>query len=341
MRRLSGAKHWFHEKRFGLFVHWGIYAAGGIHEQMQQRLHIPADEYRKLADGFDPTGFDPAQWLDLAEAAGMEYLVFTAKHHDGFCMWDTRETDYNIMHTPYGRDVLAMLCSECAKRDFPLELYYSCVDWHHPAYPNLGRHHEIETDPKRHDMAAYLDYLKRQIRELCTNYGKIYGIWWDMNVPGTVDLSVNELVNTLQSAAVVNDRGFGPGDFSTPERNFQAEADAPYETPTEACESIGQYSWGYRRDEDYFSVRRLERQIARNLALGGNYLLNAAPDEKGRFPEKAQSILRRLGNWYCKVRPALTAEPCPGASGRSRSIFYLKSFCLLPLFYAFRKISDQ
>ena len=317
MRRLSGAKHWFHEKRFGLFVHWGIYAAGGIHEQMQQRLHIPADEYRKLADGFDPTGFDPAQWLDLAEAAGMEYLVFTAKHHDGFCMWDTRETDYNIMHTPYGRDVLAMLCSECAKRDFPLELYYSCVDWHHPAYPNLGRHHEIETDPKRHDMAAYLDYLKRQIRELCTNYGKIYGIWWDMNVPGTVDLSVNELVNTLQSAAVVNDRGFGPGDFSTPERNFQAEADAPYETPTEACESIGQYSWGYRRDEDYFSVRRLERQIARNLALGGNYLLNAAPDEKGRFPEKAQSLLRRLGNWYCKVRPALTAEPYPGAVGCS------------------------
>ena len=312
MQELSGAKHWFHEKRFGLFVHWGIYAIAGIHEQEQWRLKVPAADYRKYAAEFNPVKFDPAQWLDLAQETGMEYLVFTAKHHDGFCMWNTRETDYNIMNTPYGKDVLRMLADECAKRNFPLEFYYSCVDWHHPAYPNLGRHHEIETDPRHHDMDAYMAFLKRQIRELCTGYGPVHGIWWDMNVPKLMDPSVEELIASLQPAAVLNNRGYGPGDFSTPERDYQAEAAAPFEKPTEACESVGQQSWGYRRDEDYYSVREIERKIALNIALGGNYLLNAGPDASGRFPEKAKSILHRIGRWYKTVSSALTAKPCPG-----------------------------
>ncbi len=312
MQELSGAKHWFHEKRFGMFVHWGIYAVGGIHEQEQMLLHVPAEEYRKYATQFNPVKFDPAQWLDLAQEAGMEYLVFTAKHHDGFCMWDTGETDYNIMNTPYGKDVLRMLSDECHKRSFPLELYYSCVDWHHPAYPNLGRHHEIETDPRFHDMDAYMDFLKKQIRELCTDYGTIHGIWWDMNVPKWIDRSVEELINSLQPAAVINNRGYGPGDFSTPERGFQAEAEYPFAKPVEACDSIGQYSWGYRRDEDYFSVRKLERQISLYTALGGNFLLNAGPDASGCVPEKACSILRRIGKWNQTVAKALTAKPCYG-----------------------------
>ena len=312
MQELDGAKHWFHEKRFGMFVHWGIYSVGGIHEQEQMRLHIPPAQYQRYASRFDPVTFDPAQWLDLAQEAGSEYLVFTAKHHDGFCMWDTRETDYNIMNTPYGKDVLRMLADECHKRCFPLELYYSCVDWHHPAYPNLGRHHEIETDPQHHDMPAYMDFLKKQIRELCTNYGTIHGFWWDMNVPQWVDPSVAELIGSLQPAAVLNNRGYGPGDYSTPERDFQAEASVPFAKPVEACESIGQHSWGYRRDEDYFSVRKLERQIALYISRGGNFLLNAGPDGSGRFPEKAVSILRRIGKWYRQVSKALTAKPCPG-----------------------------
>lgn len=312
MQELCGAKHWFHEKRFGMFIHWGIYAVGGIHEQQQKRLNVPAGEYEKYAAQFNPVKFDPVQWLDLAQEAGMEYMVFTAKHHDGFCMWDTGETDYNIMNTPYGKDVLRMLADECHKRDFPLEIYYSCVDWHHPAYPNIGRHHEIVTDPKFHDMEAYMDFLKRQIRELCTNYGKIHGIWWDMNVPQWLDPTVAGLINSLQPQAVINNRGYGPGDYSTPERNFQAEAPYPFAKPTEACDSIGQHSWGYRRNEDYFSVRKLERQISLYTALGGNFLLNAGPDPTGIFPEKARSILSRIGKWHHTVAEALTAKPCYG-----------------------------
>lgn len=312
MQELTGAKRWFHEKRFGLFIHWGIYAVGAIHEQEQYRLHVPASKYEKYAEVFNPVKFDPAQWLDMAQETGMEYMVFTTKHHDGFCMWDTRETDYNIMHTPYGKDVLGMLAEECHKRNFPLELYYSCVDWHHPAYPNIGRHHEIITDPAHYNMDLYMDFVKRQIRELCTSYGTIHGIWWDMNVSEWRDPSLREMIESLQPSAVINNRGYGPGDFSTPERDFQEESKYPFATPTEACESVGQYSWGYRRDEAYFSVRRLERKLSLYTALGGNFLLNAGPDASGCFPEKSRSILHRIGLWHKKTAAALTAKPCPG-----------------------------
>ena len=217
MKRFGDLRDWFFEKRFGLFVHWGIYSVGERHEQELWRFGTPREEYERYAECFNPVNFNPRAWLDAAENAGMQYLVFTAKHHDGFCMWDTHETDFNIMNTPYRRDVLGMLADECHKRNFPLVIYYSAVDWHHPQYPNLGRHHEIVTAPEKHDMDAYMRFLKAQVRELCTNYGTIHGFWWDMNVPKYVDDSVNEMIRNLQPAAVINNRGYGEGDFSTVE----------------------------------------------------------------------------------------------------------------------------
>ena len=184
MQRFNDARDWFFQKRFGFFVHWGIYSVGGQQEQALQRYRIPWSRYLEYQKTFNPKEFHPSEWLDLAEKNGMRYLVFTTKHHDGFCMWDTKETDFNIMHTPYGRDLLKELADECHKRNFPLVLYYSVVDWHHPNYPNIGRHHEIQTDPAKHDLERYMTFLKNQIRELCTNYGKIDGIWWECRRSG-------------------------------------------------------------------------------------------------------------------------------------------------------------
>ena len=309
MQQLTGERNWFHQKRFGMFVHWGIYALGGLHEQEQWRYNVPAAQYEKYVQRFDPVKFDPARWLDLFQECGMEYLVFTVKHHDGFCMWDTKETSYNIMNTPYKKDIAGMLAEECHKRNFPLEFYYSCVDWHHPAYPNLGRHHEIVTDPAHHDMDQYIDFLKKQITELCSNYGTIHGIWWDMNVPEAVYPEVNELIRSLQPCAVINNRGYSQGDYSTPERTSQEDI-TPFSTPVESCESINMHSWGFRKDNDMFSTRFLEEKIALYTALGGNFLLNAGPAPDGTIDERSALKLRSVGKWYNKVKSALTAPPC-------------------------------
>ena len=312
MQKFNDARDWFFQKRFGLFVHWGIYSVGGLHEQELQRYRVPWDCYLEYQKCFNPKEFRPSEWLDLAEKNGMRYLVFTTKHHDGFCMWDTKETDFNIMHTPCGRDLLKELADECHKRDFPLVLYYSVVDWHHPNYPNIGRHHEIQTDPAEHDLARYMAFLKNQIRELCTNYGKIDGIWWDMNVPAIRDSSINAMIRRLQPSAVINNRGMDAGDFTTPERSFQADPTIPFANPTEACNSVGSNSWGYRVQEDYYSTYYLERQMASNLALGGNYLLNAGPKSDGTFPQESLDLLNALGDWYRRTGSAVTAPPCYG-----------------------------
>ena len=312
--RKEDPRSWFTHKRYGLFVHWGIYSVGGIHEQEEARCRRTKAEYERYAAEFNPQKFNPSEWLDMAEECGMEYLVFTVKHHDGFCMWDTGETDFNIMNTPYGKDILGMLAAECHKRNFPLVLYYSCVDWHEPSYPNIGRHHEIMTDPAKHDMPRYMEFLKRQIHELCTRYGTIHGFWWDQNVPEWQDPSVNAMIRKLQPQAVINNRGYDKsGDFSTPERNYQALAATPFKFPTEACDSVGMNSWGYRKEEDYFSVLKLERQIAAYQSLGGNFLLNAGPKPDGTFPPEAVRILKEIGAWYRKTRSALTALPCGDA----------------------------
>ncbi|MCF6177587.1 MAG: alpha-L-fucosidase [Victivallaceae bacterium] len=304
--------NWFKEKRFGMFVHWGLYAIPAKHEQYWQRWNIPRKEYLKFAEQFNPQNFNPAAWLDLAEDAGMEYLVFTAKHHDGFCMWDTQQTAFNIMNSPYGKDILAMLADECHKRDFPLVIYYSVVDWYQPTYPNIGRHHEIVTDPAQHDMAAYVEFVKAQIGELCSNYGKIHGIWWDMNVPEYHESSVHKLIRQLQPEAVINNRGFGPGDFSTPEREWDPEgADTGYHNHKynmlEACQSIGLNSWGYNEDEDYYSSCYLMKSIDQRLAAGANYLLNIGPDASGNIPHQATEILSNIGNWFKPVRASFNA----------------------------------
>ena len=300
-------RDWFFENRFGLFVHWGLYAIPAWHEQLQWRGRVPRDEYSKLAAQWNPTDFDPDNWLDLAQAAGMSYLCFTTKHHDGFCLWDTAQTDFNTMNTPYGRDILALLAEACYRRNVPLCLYYSCVDWHHPNYPNQGRSHELPQPlaGDEPDHARYMEFVKAQVRELCTNYGEIHGFWWDMNVENHVDASVNAMIRALQPQCVINDRGYDQGDFGTPERDFETNAEVEKSSrPVEACQSVGVQSWGYRAQEDYFTVPHLIRSIDNYLARGANYLLNVGPMADGTIPAPSERILRRIGRWFDAVRDA-------------------------------------
>lgn len=309
MGKFHDGRDWFLEKRFGLFIHWGLYAIPAWHEQSQWRGRVPRAEYAKVAAQWNPTRYDPDAWLDLAQAVGMQYVCFTTKHHDGFCLWDTRQTSYNTMNTPYGRDVLAMLAAACQRRGVPLCLYYSCVDWHHPNYPNQGRHHELSGplpgDEPHH--VRYLEFVKAQVHELCANYGEIHGFWWDMNVEQHEDRSINDMIRGLQPKAIINNRGYDEGDFGTPERDYDKGVDdmLAFEQRTEGCQSVGVQSWGYRQDEDYYSDRHLIRSIDKYLARDANYLLNVGPMADGTLPPVATSLLQRIGHWYGTVREAL------------------------------------
>jgi alpha-L-fucosidase len=316
VKRFGDSRDWFFEKRYGMFIHWGLYSIPAWHEQHQWRARVARSEYVKLANQWNPKKFDPDEWLDTMEMAGMKYITITTKHHDGFCLWDTKETKFNTMNTPYRKDIIGMLSDACHKRNVPLCLYYSIADWNHPAYPNQGRHHEL-AGPEPGDTPGwdkYMGFLKAQVKELCTNYGRIDGFWWDMNVPLYKDPSINSMIRSLQPSAVINNRGFDDGDFGTPERDFEAsEVNAKtLERATEACQSVGMESWGYKKDEEYYTDLHLERSIDRYLSRDANYLLNVGPTAEGLIPDESYLILERLGEWYLSVEESYSnVEPAP------------------------------
>ena len=295
-------RDWFFEKRFGLFIHWGLYAIPAWHEQTLYRKGMKRQEYAKLVHEFNPTRFDPDEWLDLAEEVGMQYVCFTTKHVDGFCMWDTAQTHFKVTNTPYGKDVLALLADACHRRGFPLCLYYSKVDENQPNFPNAGGPYELpEPEPGDDpDLEKYKAFVMEQVRELCTQYGQLGGFWWDVKVFEHHDPSFNELIRELQPGAVINDRGFSEGDFATAERDYAGSANEvlAFGEPLEACQSVGTQSWGYRENEDHYTDRYLMTSIDRVLAKGGNYLLNVGPKREGTIDAESTRILRAVGQWY-------------------------------------------
>ena len=307
--RFGDGRDWFFKKRFGMFIHWGLYSIPGWHEQHQYRGRVPRNEYVKLADQWNPIRFDPEKWLDLLEEAGMKYLTVTTKHIDGFCLWDTKQTSFNTMNTPYGRDILRMISDACQRRNIPLCLYYSNVDNNHPNYPNKGRAHEIPPQPgDSPSLSKYIDFMKAQVTELCTNYGKIHGFWWDAirwREDADKDPGLNQLIRKLQPDAVINDRGYDEGDFGTPERDYRPDDTITFKRPTEACQSVGKESWGYRVNEDYYTDRHLMRSIDRYLTRDANYLLNVGPMADGTIDRKSAAILKRIGKWYNTVQESL------------------------------------
>ena len=295
-----------HENRFGLFIHWGIYALTGLHEQAFARWNLPREGYEQLKDSFNPVRFDPEEWVLLAKNAGMKYICFTAKHHDGFCMWNTRMTDYSIMNTPYGKDVLKLLADACQRYGMALSIYYSLPDWHHPDAYNPSSSHQwraLRSEGSRFD--RYKEYVRGQIEELLTGYGPVYTLFWDIP-PGMNDPSMNEFVRSLQPGILINNRGFDEGDFSTPERESdENRALAPYSRMTEACNSIDSLSWGYRENAAFYSCRHLLSSIDQVMARGGSYLLNIGPTADGSLHPLHVRRIRLIGDWYRRMKGCL------------------------------------
>ena len=292
----------FKTDRFGMFIHFGIYSTAAWHEQHQLRLNVKKDEYIKLKDIFNPSEFDAEKLVKFVKDSGGQYICFTTKHHDGFCMWDTKFTDYNIMNTPYGKDILKELSDACGKYDIKLELYYSVPDWHYKHSVNDGSEAHRLKEPNPGDEPnedLYIEYVKNQMGELLTNYGKIYAIFWDIP-PSRRDPSVNEYVRSLQPGILINDRGYDKGDYSTPEREACIK-NANFDRLCEACQSVGAQSWGYRENEDYFTSQSLIASMSSIVIKGGNFLLNIGPDGKGNLPEKSCEIFEKVGSWYKRI----------------------------------------
>jgi len=312
---------WFHEAKFGLFIHWGLYAvpAGewngktGYGEWIQYNSNIPGAEYEKLTGKFNPTDFNAREWVSLAKQFGMKYMVITTKHHEGFCMYDSDLTDYDIVEaTPYGKDPMKDLAEECAKQGVKLCFYYSVKDWHHTNYPveytyfskNQPNGFVGRPDRNEPDYKKYFSYLQGQVKELLTNYGPVGIIWFDW-YGSAFDPEEEEnremarqLVDSIhkwQPTCLINNRlgGFG-ADYGTPEQEIPGGAS---ETAFEVCMTLNNH-WGYNKnDNNWKSTKEVIYNLCDITSKGGNYLLNIGPTAEGVFPNESIEILEPVGNW--------------------------------------------
>ncbi len=295
----------FKDEKFGMFVHFGLYSQTKWHEQYQMRKGVAKSEYVKLKDTFNPYNFNAEELVLFLKSAGAQYLCFTAKHHDGFCMWHTKYTDYNIKNTPYKKDILKEISDACHKHNIKFEIYYSCPDWHCKHSINSGGDHQLSCpnpgDEPNEDL--YIEYVKNQITELLTNYGTVSALFWDIP-PKRRDKSVNELARRLQPGIFINDRGYDTGDYSTPERS-ECIKNAKFDRLCEACQSVGMQSWGYRENEDYFTPSSIIASMSSVLIKGANFILNVGPDDKGVLPAEAKQIFAEVGKWYKKIKESV------------------------------------
>ena len=285
---------WWREARFGMFIHWGLYAipAGiwkgeevpGIGEWIMFRKRIPVAEYEKLAGQFNPVKFDAAEWVSLAKRAGQKYIVITSKHHDGFCIFDSAVSDYDIMDaTPFGRDPLKELADECQRQGMRLGFYYSQTqDWHHPD----GDANDWDFDPEAKDFDGYLEgYVKEHVRELLTNYGPVALIWYDTPKGMTEEQSRSllELTHSLQPDCLVSGRiGNTLGDYASTGDNRIPDVDPGFDFETPATIND---TWGFKsNDHNWKSTEELIRKLVDIASKGGNYLLNVGPTAEGVIP---------------------------------------------------------
>ena len=317
---------WFVQARFGMFIHWGLYAVPARGEWVRSNERMPEEKYMPFFREFDPSAADPKAWVQAAKEAGMGYVILTAKHHDGFCLFDSELTDFKSTNTPMGRDIVREFLEAGREAGLKVGLYYSLIDWHHPDFPHHGdRYHPMRSDPaasnKERDFERYLAYMHGQVKELCTRYGRLDVLWFDFsyNQLRGEAWRANELadmVRTLQPGILLNNRlevsgeGFGSlaqgepapchGDFVSPERMVPPEGlFDPQGRPLywETCTTMN-HSWGYCAEDPWYKpAPLLLKKLVECVSKGGNFLLNVGPDGNGRIPRQAMDTLKYLGQW--------------------------------------------
>ncbi len=308
---------WFIHDRFGLFVHWGIYASAARHEWVKSRERIGDEQYQRYFDHFDPDLYDPRAWARIARQAGMKYAVITSKHHDGFCLWDSKLTDYKAPNTPARRDLLHPFVDAFRAEGLKVGFYHSLIDWHHPEFPVDGFHPqrddlEFRERAKNRDIRRYVEYLHGQVRELLTEFGPVDILWLDFSYPdrdwgwskgkGKDDWQSERLiamVRELMPNVLINNRAEVGADFVTPEqvqpRGWVAVNGR--RVVWEACQTLNG-SWGYDRDNlDWKSPALLIRMLVDSVSKGGNLLLNVGPTARGEFDPRATDVLGQIGAW--------------------------------------------
>ncbi len=309
-------REWFQDAKFGLFVHWGVYSILGNGEWVMNNTEIPIKQYEKLPGFFNPVNYDPAKWVKLVKDAGMNYIVITSKHHDGFAMFDSRISDYDIVdRTPYGKDVLKMLADECHKQGIKIFFYYSHLDWHNPDFYSGGRTGGSYTGRgSERDFPKYLDYMNEQLRELLTGYGEISGIWfdgvWDNREADWQLDKTYRLIHELQPGCMVgNNHHVAPNegeDFQMFEKDLPGKNTTGWameqsvsRLPLETCETIsGNGSWGFSiYDKKTKSAEDLIRYLVKAAGYNSNFLLNTGPMPDGNIRPEHIAVLETMGKW--------------------------------------------
>lgn len=317
---------WYQKARFGLFIHWGLYAIPARGEWLRSNERISKEDYQPYFHEFTAANFEPGLWAKKAKAAGFQYVVFTAKHHDGFCLFDSAYTDFKSTKTPFGRDAVAEVLEAFREVGIKVGLYYSIIDWHHDHYPHFGdRHHpmrdNLDFKDHQYDFDIYLDYMHKQVLELASNYGQLDILWFDfayddLNAQAFKGRELVEQVRQLQPQIIINNRleasgeGFGSlieakpgltsGDFVSPEQiippkgifNIKGER-----VLWESCITLNDH-WGYvSNDHNFKSSKLIVRKLVETVSKGGNPLVNVGPNALGEIPKESALILEEIAAW--------------------------------------------
>ena len=349
------AREWFQDAKFGIFIHWGVYselggaAEEGIAEWVMERKEIPIDKYERLTEFFNPTAFDADEWVRAFKSAGARYITITSKHHDGFAMYDSEVSDYDIVErTPFGRDVIAELREACERHGLKLFFYYSRLDWHHPDYYPRGRTGNVYTGrPESGDWDRYLDYQNAQLTELLSNYGEIGGIWfdgwWDQRGTPMEDRwrlqETYEMIHRLQPQTLIianhHEPPF-PGEDAQPfEQDLPGENTAGFNTsyisdlPLEMAQTMNG-SWGFNLIDDNFkSTDELIRQLVSAAGRNANFLMNTGPMPDGRLqPENVQTYAE-IGEWMAEYGESVYGTRGGPVSPRPWGVTTQKDDCRL------------